>query len=135
MSYPIQEIQGIGPNYAGKLKGIGIDTVSKLLQDGSLKSGRSRIAESTGIPETLILTWVNHADLMRLNGVGDQFAELLEAAGVDTVKELRNRNAENLYAKVSELNQLKNLSGRVPSLSEIQSMIDQARDLEPAVAH
>ncbi len=135
MSYPIQEIQGIGPNYAGKLKGIGIDTVAKLLEDGQQRSGRSRIAESTGIPETLILTWVNHADLMRLNGVGDQFAELLEAAGVDTVKELRTRNAENLHAKVSELNQLKNLSGRAPSLTEIQSMIDQARDLEPAISY
>lgn len=135
MSYPIQEIQGIGPNYASKLIGIGINTVAKLLEDGGTKSGRSRLSESTGIPEPLILTWVNHADLMRINGVGDQFAELLEAAGVDTVKELRNRNPENLHAKVTELNALKNLSGRVPSLSEIQGMIDQARDLEPVLTY
>ena len=72
---------------------------------------------------------------MRINGVGDQFAELLEAAGVDTVKELRNRNPENLHAKVTELNALKNYSGRVPSLSEITSMIDQAKDLEPVLSY
>ncbi|MGN6507970.1 MAG: DUF4332 domain-containing protein [Chitinophaga sp.] len=135
MSYPIQEIQGIGPNYANKLTGIGINTVAKLLEDGGTKAGRTRLAESTGIPESVILTWVNHADLMRINGVGDQFAELLEAAGVDTVKELRTRNAENLHAKVSELNAVKNLSGRVPSLSEIQGMIDQAKDLEPVLTY
>ncbi|MGX5820135.1 DUF4332 domain-containing protein [Chitinophaga lutea] len=135
MSYPIQEIQGIGPNYASKLIGIGVDTVTKLLEDGGGRTGRSRLSESTGIPESLILKWVNHADLMRINGVGDQFAELLEAAGVDTVKELRNRVPENLHEKVVALNAMKNLSGRVPSLNEIKGMIDQAKDMEPAVSH
>ncbi len=135
MSYPIHEIQGIGLNYASKLLGIGIDTVAKLLEDGNTRTGRQRLAETTGIPESLLLKWINHADLMRINGVGDQFAELLEAAGVDTVKELRNRVPENLHAKVVELNTLKNLSGRAPSLAEIIGMISQAKDLEPVVTY
>lgn len=135
MSYPIHEIQGIGPNYAGKLLGIGINTVAKLLEDGSTRTGRMRLSETTGIPEPLLLKWVNHADLMRINGVGDQFAELLEAAGVDTVKELRNRIPENLHAKVTALNYLKNLSGRIPTLTEISGMISQAKDLEPAISY
>ncbi|MRG48693.1 DUF4332 domain-containing protein [Chitinophaga sp. SYP-B3965] len=135
MSYPIHEIQGIGPNYASKLLGIGINTVAKLLEDGATRTGRLKLTETTGIPESLILTWVNHADLMRINGIGDQFAELLEAAGVDTVKELRNRVPENLHAKVTEVNGLKNLSGRVPTLNELSSMIEMAKDLEPVVTY
>lgn len=135
MSYPIHEIQGIGPNYASKLLGIGINTVAKLLEDGATRTGRLKLTETTGIPESLILTWVNHADLMRINGIGDQFAELLEAAGVDTVKELRNRVPENLHAKVTEVNALKNLSGRVPTLNELTGMIEQAKGLEPVVTH
>ncbi|WP_343304229.1 DUF4332 domain-containing protein [Chitinophaga niabensis] len=135
MSYPIHEIQGIGPNYASKLLGVGINTVEKLLEDGATRTGRLKLTETTGIPESLILTWVNHADLMRINGIGDQFAELLEAAGVDTVKELRTRVPENLHAKVTEVNALKNLSGRVPTLNELTQMIEQAKDLEPVVTH
>lgn len=135
MSYPIHEIQGIGPNYASKLLGVGINTVEKLLEDGATRTGRLKLTETTGIPESLILTWVNHADLMRINGIGDQFAELLEAAGVDTVKELRTRVPENLHARVTEVNTLKNLSGRVPALSELTQMIEQAKDLEPVVTH
>lgn len=135
MSYPIHEIQGIGPNYASKLLGIGINTVAKLLEDGATRTGRLKLTETTGIPESLILTWVNHADLMRINGIGDQFAELLEAAGVDTVKELRNRVPENLHKKVTEVNAAKNLSGRVPSLNELTQIIELAKDLEPVVTY
>lgn len=135
MSYPIHEIQGIGPNYASKLLGIGINTVAKLLEDGATRTGRLKLTETTGIPESLILTWVNHADLMRISGIGDQFAELLEAAGVDTVKELRNRVPENLHAKVTEVNAAKNLSGRVPTLNELTAMIEQAKGLEPVVTY
>jgi predicted flap endonuclease-1-like 5' DNA nuclease len=135
MSYPIHEIQGIGPNYASKLLGIGINTVAKLLEDGATRTGRLKLTETTGISESLILTWVNHADLMRINGIGDQFAELLEAAGVDTVKELRNRVPENLHAKVTEVNGLKNLSGRVPTLKELEGMIEMAKDLDPVVTY
>lgn len=135
MSYPIQEIQGIGPNYASKLLGIGINTVEKLLEDGGRKAGRTRLSETTGIPEPLILKWVNHADLMRVKGIGGQFAELLEAAGVDTVKELRNRVPENLHQRVIDINDTKNLSGRVPTLNELKEMIEEAKSLSPGITY
>ena len=92
-------------------------------------------SEETGISETLILKWTNHADLFRINGVAGQFAELLEASGVDTVKEFRHRNAENLHAKMVEVNEEKNLTNRVPAASELQRMIDEAKTLEPILTY
>ena len=89
----------------------------------------------SGISEKLILRWTNHADLFRINGVGPQFAELLEAAGVDTVKEFRHRVAENLQPKLVEVNDQKNICNRVPAVSEVQRMIDQAKELEPCVTY
>ena len=93
------------------------------------------MAEETGISPKLILTWTNHCDLMRINGVGPQFSELLEAAGVDTVKEFRNRNAANLQAKLEEINAQKNLTNRVPSLKEVEKMIEQAKELPPMIEY
>ena len=93
------------------------------------------MAEETGIEERRILTWVNLADLMRLTGVGKQFAELLEAAGVDSVKELRHRNAENLAQAMAETNAKKKLTRAVPSATQIQRWIDSAKATEPAVTH
>jgi predicted flap endonuclease-1-like 5' DNA nuclease len=130
MNYKIIEIEGIGDAYAPKLQAEGIDTVEQLLDRCAAPKGRKELAEKTGISEKLILKWTNHADLFRVNGIGPQFAELLEAAGVDTVKELRNRVAANLAAKVAEVNEVKHLCGRVPVESEIQRMIDQAKELE-----
>ena len=103
MTYKIIDIQGIGPVYAEKLIGIGIETVDQLLEKGADAKGRQAIEDATGIDHGRVLTWVNHADLFRVKGVGPQFSELLEAAGVDTVKELRNRNAANLAAKLAEV--------------------------------
>ena len=97
-------------------------------------AGRAELAEKTGISSKLILTWCNHADLMRINGVGPQFSELLEAAGVDTVKEFRHRSAENLCAKMNEIYEAKHLVGRVPAVTELQKMIDQAKEMEPSVS-
>ena len=97
--------------------------------------GRKELAEQTEIPEKLILRWTNHADLFRINGVGPQFAELLEAAGVDTVKEFRHRVAENLQPKLQELNEARKICGRVPAVAEVQKMIDQAKELEPKVTY
>lgn len=135
MSYKIIDIEGIGPNYAEKLNTIGIFTTIDLLEKGGTKKVRESIAAETGIPESLILTWVNHADLMRINGIAGQYSELLEAAGVDTVKEFATRNAENLHAKLLETNEKFSLSGRVPSLDSIKDMINQAKTLEPKVSH
>lgn len=93
------------------------------------------MAEETGIDEKKILTWTNHADLFRIDGIGPQFSELLEAAGVDTVKEVRNRNAKNLYAKINEINDTKKLVRRLPSLSQIEEMIATAGKLEPKITY
>ncbi|MBR1490213.1 MAG: DUF4332 domain-containing protein [Bacteroidales bacterium] len=135
MTYKIIDIQGIGPVYAEKLTAIGIETVDQLLEKGADAKGRQAIEEATGIRHDLVLTWVNHADLFRVKGVGPQFAELLEAAGVDTVKELRNRNAANLAAKMAEVNEEKHLTRRTPVEKEIQKFIDLAKELEPKVTH
>ena len=135
MTYKIIDIQGIGPVYAEKLTAIGIETVDQLLEKGADAKGRQAIEEATGIRHDLVLTWVNHADLFRVKGIGPQFAELLEAAGVDTVKELRNRNAANLAAKMAEVNEEKHLTRRTPVEKEIQKFIDIAKELEPKVTH
>jgi len=109
--------------------------VSELLDKCAAPKGRKELAEATGISEKLILKWTNHTDLYRINGVGPQFAELLEAAGVDTVKEFRHRVAENLQPKLEEVNAAKHICGRVPVVSEIQKMIDQAKELEPKMSY
>lgn len=131
----ISDIEGIGPAYAAKLETAGIKTVEKLLEVAGGKKGRQTLAESTGIDESRILSWVNMADLFRINGVGPQFAELLHAAGVDTIKELRTRNAANLHAKIVEVNAEKNLANAVPALSRIETFIEEAKGMEPAVTH
>ena len=135
MAYKIIDIQGIGPVYAEKLIAVGIETVDQLLEKGASPKGRQAIEEETGIDHGRVLTWVNHADLFRIKGVGPQFSELLEAAGVDTVKELRNRNAANLAAKMLEVNEEKHLTRRVPVEAEIQKFIDAAKALEPKVTY
>ena len=135
MDYKIIDIEGVGEVYAEKLIAAGINKVSELLEKCAAPKGRKELAEATGISEKLILKWTNHADLFRINGVGPQFAELLEAAGVDTVKEFRHRVAENLQPKLAEVNEQKNICNRVPAVSEVQKMIDQAKELEPKVSY
>lgn len=135
MSYKIIDVQGIGDVYAAKLVEAGINTVEELLEAAKKPAGRAELAEKTGISPKLVLTWANHADLMRINGVGPQFSELLEAVGVDTVKEFRHRVAENLAAKMVEVNEAKHLVGRVPTAAEIQKMIDQAKEMEPMMEY
>jgi len=135
MSCKIIDIEGVGEVYAQKLQAAGIAKVEELLEKCAAPKGRKELAEQTGISEKLILRWTNHADLFRISGVGPQFAELLEAAGVDTVKEFRHRVAENLVPKLEEVNNQKNLVGRVPSVKEVQKMIDQAKELEPKVSY
>ena len=135
MDYKIIDIEGVGEVYAEKLQAAGINKVSELLEKCAAPKGRKELAEATGISEKLILKWTNHADLFRINGVGPQFAELLEAAGVDTVKEFRHRVAENLQPKLVEVNEKKNICNRVPAVSEIQKMIDQAKELEPKMTY
>ena len=135
MTYKIIDIEGIGPVYGEKLVAAGINTDAELLEKCAKPAGRKQLAEETGISAKLILTWTNHCDLMRIDGVGPQFAELLEAAGVDTVKELRNRKADNLQAKMATINEQKKLVRRVPVVSEVERMIDFANELEPVMKY
>ncbi|MGD8902781.1 MAG: DUF4332 domain-containing protein, partial [Anaerolineae bacterium] len=100
----IIDIEGIGPVYAEKLAAAGITTIEGLLKAGASPKGREALEEETGIGHKLILEWVNLADLFRIKGVGEEYSDLLEEAGVDTVPELAQRNAENLYAKLQEVN-------------------------------
>lgn len=135
MAYKVVEIEGVGEVYAEKLVAAGINSVDDLLAKCAGPAGRKALAEETGISGKLILKWANHADLIRIHGVGPQFAELLEAAGVDTVKELRHRKAENLVAKLEEVNAEKNLVNRVPSLAEVTKMIAEAGELEVVMTY
>jgi predicted flap endonuclease-1-like 5' DNA nuclease len=135
MSKPIKEIEGIGAVYAEKLANIGINTVHALLDKGCVKSGRREIAEKTGISETLILEWVNMADLFRIEGVGEEYSDLLEEAGVDTVVELSKRDPENLYAKMKEVNEQKKLVKQLPTLDTIKKWVENAKTLPRKVEH
>lgn len=135
MSYKVEQVEGIGESYAKKLNEAGIKTTDQLLEQCATASGRAKMAEATGISEKLILKWTNHADLFRINGIAGQFAELLEASGVDTVKEFRHRVPANLHAKLVEVNEAKNLCNRVPSVTELEKMIEQAKGLEPLITY
>ena len=135
MSYKIEQIEGIGAAYAAKLATAGIKTTDDLLAKCAAKKGRVKVAEETGISPKLILKWTNHADLFRVNGIAGQFAELLEAAGVDTIKEFRHRVPANLRAKMEAVNAEKNLVNRIPSVGEIEKMIAQAKEMEPMVKY
>ena len=135
MSYKVSQIEGVGEVYAAKLEAAGIKTTDDLLAKCACPNGRAALEEERGINHKLILKWTNHADLMRINGIAGQFAELLEAAGVDTVKEFRHRVAANLQPKLVEVNDAKGLCNRVPAVSELEKMIDQAKELEIVVSY
>ena len=135
MGYQIDEIEGIGPVNREKLVAIGIETCGDLLAKCGSKKGRTECSATTGIGESQLLTWANMADMMRVSGIGPQFAELLEASGVDTVKELQHRNAANLAAKMEEVNKEKNLANAVPAESVIEKWIVQAKEMEPTITH
>jgi predicted flap endonuclease-1-like 5' DNA nuclease len=131
----ITTIEGIGESYAGKLEGFGIATTEALLEKGATTGGRKEIAEKTGISNKLILRWVNMSDLFRIKGVGEEYADLLEAAGVDTVPELAQRNAVNLQEKMAKLNDEKSLTKTVPSQATVEGWIAQAKELDRVVTY
>lgn len=131
----ISDIEGIGSSYAQKLSEIGIATTEALLKQGAGKKGREEIAGKSNISEKLILKWVNRADLARIKGVGEEYADLLEVAGVDTVPELAQRNAENLYNKMVEVNAEKKLVRQVPAKSNVEDWVTQAKGLDRVVTY
>ena len=137
----IEAIEGIGPANGTKLRSAGIRTCERLLTMCCDRAGRSSVAATTGIGESVLLEWANRADLMRIKGVGSEYSDLLEAAGVDTVKELRTRNAENLTAAMVACNEnhvrttKKSIVRRTPSVSEVTRWIDHAATLDPVITH
>jgi predicted flap endonuclease-1-like 5' DNA nuclease len=135
MAKSIEAIEGIGPKYGAKLRGIGCGSPAKLLKDGANRSGRKMIAKKAGISESIVLRCVNMADLFRIKGVATQYAELLEAAGVDTVKELRNRNAANLTEAMRATNDAKRLVRLVPGQKMVEKWISQAKKMKPVVTY
>ena len=135
MNYPIEEIEGIGPVYGKKLSAAGITNTKLLLDRCASAKGRREVAGATGLDDGQLLKWANLADLMRISGIGKQFSELLEAAGVDTVKELRNRRADNLTAKMAEVNAAKKLTRSTPSEKQVTRWVEQAKSLPPVITH
>lgn len=131
----ITKIEGIGPTYASNLTGRGIKTTEGLLKAAASRKGREELSEQTGISNHLILEWANRADLMRVKGVGEEYSDLLEAAGVDTVKELAYRNPDNLHKSLLITNNEKRLVRRPPSLSEVQSWVSQSKSLPPVIRY
>jgi uncharacterized membrane protein HdeD (DUF308 family)/predicted flap endonuclease-1-like 5' DNA nuclease len=131
----VSTIEGIGPKYSEALKEQGVDSPQALLEAGATSKGRKSLAKKTGLSPKLILAWVNQADLMRIKGVGSEFADLLEKAGVDTVPELARRNAANLHAKVVEVNEDKHLVRQVPSPQKVESWVAEAKELDRVVQY
>lgn len=131
----LQEVEGIGPVNADKLKKAGVGSTDSLLNMGSTAAGRKDLAAKSGVSEKLILEWVNHVDLFRVKGVGEEYADLLEEAGVDTVVELAQRKADNLLKKMTEVNASKNLVNKMPALSQVEDWIAQAKKLPRAISY
>lgn len=129
------EIEGVGEVNAAKLKAAGVGTTAAFLAKGQTPKGRKEIAEQTGISDALILRWVNHVDLFRIKGVGPEYAELLEAAGVDTVPELAQRKADNLLEKMLAANAAKKKVRRPPRLAQVQAWVEQAKKLPRIVTY
>jgi predicted flap endonuclease-1-like 5' DNA nuclease len=135
MGYAIIDIEGIGKTFTRKLKDNGINRTDQLLDRAASPKGRKEVAAATGIDESRILKWANMADLMRVKGVGEEYSELLEAAGVDTVKELRNRKPENLHAAMVEINARKKLVRQLPGASAVARWVAHAKTLKPVMTY
>lgn len=131
----IMDIEGIGEVYADKLRQAGVKTVEALLEKGATPKGRKALAEATGFAEHTLLEWVNRADMFRVPGIGSQYSDLLEAAGVDTVRELAKRKAENLFETLKKVNEEKNKVNKLPSVSQVQNWIDAAKELPRGVSY
>ena len=131
----IVEIEGVGQAYASKLTEAGIETTGALLEKGASSKGRKELAEKTGVSEKLILRWVNHADLFRVKGIGAEYAELLEAAGVDTVPELAQRNPESLLQKLSAANDDRKRVQKLPAQAQVNKWIEEAKTLPRVIAY
>lgn len=135
MNYKIEKIEGIGPKFAEVLHKVGIKNTKQLLDNAAAKKGRKDLAEKTGLQEAQILKWANMCDLMRIKGVAEEFSELLEAAGVDTVKELAQRKPENLHKAMLEANTKTKMVRQLPGLPQVTSWVTQAKTLPPTMTY
>jgi predicted flap endonuclease-1-like 5' DNA nuclease len=133
--YKIIDIEGIGTVYAKKFRAAGIRSVDALLKQGATRDGRKKLEKATGIDSSLILKWVNMADLYRIKGVGSEYSELLEKAGVDTVKELRKRDPENLFNKMKKVNSASPIVRQLPGLKTVKKWVSHAKKLDPKVTY
>ena len=135
MNYKVEKIEGVGPKYAEKLSKAGITNTKQLLDKAATRKARKELATTTGVDETLILKWANMSDLMRIKGVGEEFSELLEVAGVDTVKELAKRRPDNLRQAMVDANTKRKLVRQLPSLAQLESWVKQAKEMPPMMSY
>jgi predicted flap endonuclease-1-like 5' DNA nuclease len=131
----ISDVEGIGPAYAGQLEAVGIKTVDDLLARGATAKGRQEVEEKSGIGHALILKWVNRVDLYRIKGVGSEYSDLLEVAGVDTIPELAQRNPANLTETLAEANAARNLVRKLPTVDQVTDWVEQAKKLPRVVQY
>lgn len=131
----LEKIEGIGPKYAGQLRKAGVRSTNDLLRKGATPVGRKQISNDAGISGKLVLEWVNHSDLFRIKGVGEEYADLLEEAGVDTVVELAQRKAENLFETMKKTNEKKKLVRQLPGISKVQDWVKQAKKLPRVIKY
>jgi predicted flap endonuclease-1-like 5' DNA nuclease len=135
VSYNVEKIEGVGKKYAAKLGQIGITNTRQLLDRAATRKGRKDLATECGVDETLLLKWANMCDLMRIKGVGEEFSELLEIAGVDTVKELAKRRPDNLRQAMVDANGKRKLVRQLPGVSQVESWVTQAKSIEPMMKY
>jgi predicted flap endonuclease-1-like 5' DNA nuclease len=135
MMAKLEYVEGIGEKYADKLRKAEVNTTDALLKMGSTPKGRKEIAEKSGVSDKLVLEWVNHVDLFRIKGVGQEYADLLEEAGVDTVPELAQRNIENLTKKMEEVNGKKKLVRKLPVEKQVKDWVAQAKKLPRVIKY
>lgn len=129
------DVEGIGPTYAAQLEAIGVKTTDALLERGATPKGREELETASGIGHALILKWVNRVDLYRIKGVGSEYSDLLEVAGVDTVPELAQRNAVNLTETLAEANAARNLVRKLPTVEQVTDWVDQAKSMPRVVTY
>jgi len=135
VNYKIEKIEGVGSKFASKLEKVGIRNTKQLLDKAATRKGRKDLAQESGIEEKLLLKWANMCDLMRIKGVGEEFSELLEVAGVDTVKELAKRRADNLHKAMAEANEKRKLVRQLPGLGQVESWVNQAKAIDPVMKY
>jgi predicted flap endonuclease-1-like 5' DNA nuclease len=135
VNYKVEKIEGVGAKFAAMLGKAGIRNTKQLLDKAATRKGRKELATATGVDEQLILKWANMSDLMRIKGVGEEFSELLEKAGVDTVKELAKRRPDNLRQAMVDANTKRKMVRQLPSVAQLESWVKQAKEMPSVMTY